>query len=84
MRFSRVAILVSTTCVSLIAQESRAPSSAWLANYLGPGGVQEPRLPSQARAEITEFLMPEPNDLPHDIAIERSANPRAIELDSLG
>jgi virginiamycin B lyase len=188
VRFHLVAVLASTTCVPLIAQEARAPSSAWLARlpdgeakrkfildctgchqfdekiarvggrprtetewaeavtrmlgyagartgfpviaadrdpqrtaawlakYLGPGGVQEPRLPSQAHAEITEFLMPEPNDLPHDIAIERSgtvlvtgmfthrlyrldptngriseiaipvanANPRAIELDSLG
>ncbi len=132
VRFSLVAILASTTGVPLIAQESRAPSSAWLARlpdgvakrkfildctgchqfdqkiarvggrprtetewaeavtrmlgyagartgfpviaadrdpqstaawltkYLGSGGVQEPKLPSQARAEITEFLMPEP------------------------
>jgi len=188
VRFSLVAILASTTCAPLFAQESRAPSSAWLARlpdgelkrkfildctgchqfdekiaqiagrprtetewseavtcmlgyagartgfpviaadrdpqstaawlakYLGQAGAQEPQLPSQGRAEITEFLMPEPNDLPHDIAIERSgtvlvtgmfthrlyrldpvngrvseiaipvanANPRAIEIDSLG
>lgn len=91
-------------------------TAAWLSKHLGVGAVEAPRLPHQARAQITEFLMPEPQDLPHDIAIEPSgmvlvtgmfthrlyrldpsngrfteiaipvanANPRAIELDSLG
>jgi virginiamycin B lyase len=100
----------------IAADRDPASTAAWLAKYLGPGAVTEPKLPGQARAEITEFLMPEPSDLPHDIAIERSgtvlvtgmfthrlyrldpvrgritevaipvpnANPRAIEIDSLG
>lgn len=91
-------------------------TASWLAKHLGAGPVQQPKLERQGRARITEFLMPEPADLPHDIAIERSgtvlvtgmfthrlyridpasgrtteitipvdkANPRAIELDSLG
>jgi virginiamycin B lyase len=100
----------------IAADRDPRSTAAWLARHLGRGVTQEPKLPTPSRAEITEFLMPEPNDLPHDIAIERSgtvlvtgmfthrlyrldpangriseiaipvanANPRAIELDSLG
>jgi streptogramin lyase len=100
----------------IAADRDPQTTAAWLSKYLGPGGVEAPKLPSQTGAEITEFLLPEPNDLPHDIAIERSgtvlvtgmfthrlyrldpangriseiaipvanANPRAIEIDSLG
>jgi virginiamycin B lyase len=100
----------------IAADRDPQSTAAWLAKYLGPSGVREAKLPSQARAEIIEFLMPEASDLPHDIAIERSgavlvtgmfthhlyrldpadgriseiaipvakANPRAIEIDSLG
>ncbi len=91
-------------------------TAAWLVKHLGPGAVHPPKTPRGARARITEFLMPERQDLPHDIAVEGSgtvlvtgmfthqlyrldpatgridrilipvanANPRAIELDSLG
>lgn len=100
----------------IAADRDPQSTAAWLAKHLGPDMAQGSRLPSQGQAEITEFLMPEPNDLPHDIAIERSgtvlvtgmfthrlyrldpasgrisdiaipvanANPRAIEIDSLG
>ena len=100
----------------IAADRDPQTTAAWLSKYLGPAGVEAPKLPGPARAEITEFLLPEPDDLPHDIAIERSgtvlvtgmfthrlyrldpangriseiaipvakANPRAIELDSLG
>lgn len=100
----------------IAADRDPASTAAWLTKHLGPGRVQEPILRSRARARITEFLMPEPGDLPHDIAIEpggtvlvtgmfthrlyrldpatgrtseiaipvEKANPRAIELDSLG
>jgi virginiamycin B lyase len=100
----------------IAADRDPQSTAAWLAEHLGPPPAQGPKLRKPARARITEFLMPEPNDLPHDLAIERSgtvlitgmfthrlyrldpatsrisqiaipvpdANPRAIELDSLG
>ncbi len=91
-------------------------TAAWLVKHLRPGRIRAPQLTGVSDAEITEFLMPDPKDLPHDIAVERSgsvlvtgmfthrlyrvdpvggrigeiaipvanANPRAIEIDSLG
>ena len=88
----------------------------WLVRHLGSGTVKQPDLPRESPAELTEFLMPEPGDLPHDVAVEPSgtvlitgmfthrlyrldpktgrfseiaipvekANPRAIDIDSLG
>ena len=105
------------TAFPLIAAD-RDPKStaAWLVKNLGSSDITAPEAPEGSRAEITEFLMPEPKDLPHDIAVEPSgtvlvtgmfthrlyrvdpvtaqvleisipvpgANPRAIEIDSLG
>jgi virginiamycin B lyase len=106
----------ATSAFPVIAADREAGSTAaWLTRYLGkgPGKVV---LPAPGRAEIREFMMPEPGDLPHDVAVERSgsvlvtgmfthvlyrldpatgrfreiaipvekANPRAIDLDSLG
>ena len=100
----------------IAADRDAKSTAAWLARHLGAGTVQQPTLPVEAPAEFTEFLMPDPGDLPHDLAVERSgtvlvtgmfthvlyrlepstgrfseiaipvekANPRAIELDSLG
>ena len=105
-----------TTFPIIAADRDPQSTAAWLAKHLGPSAVRQPKLASEARGRITEFLMPEPADLPHDIAIERlgtvlvtgmfthrlyrldpssgriseiaipvdKANPRAIELDSLG
>ena len=106
----------ATTSFPVIAAD-RDPktTAAWLARHLGkkPGPV-EPG--SSGKATITEFLVPDPKDLPHDLAVEPSgsilvtgmfthrlyrldprtsrwseiaipvpdANPRALELDSLG
>lgn len=36
----------------------------------------DPTFPPAPSAEITEYLLPEPGDLPHDIAIERSGTVR--------
>lgn len=98
------------------ADRDARKTAAWLIEHLDQATVQPPTLGESSRADITEFLMPEPQDLPHDIAIERSgtvlitgmfthrlyrldpssgrideipipvpnANPRAIEIDSLG
>jgi virginiamycin B lyase len=104
------------TSFPVIAADREARSTAaWLTRYLRRGPA-ELVAPPAARAEITEFMMPEPGDLPHDLAIEPSgsvlvtgmfthvlyrldpaagrfssipipvekANPRAIDIDSLG
>jgi virginiamycin B lyase len=107
----------ATTAFPVIATDRDArATAAWLVRYLGHGGVENPAVPPTGRAEIREFLMPDPQDLPHDVVVEPSgtvlitgmfthrlyrldpatgrfaeiaipvpnANPRAIELDSLG
>jgi streptogramin lyase len=98
------------------ADRDARKTAAWLVKNLGPVDVASPSPPAGSGARITEFLMPEPKDLPHDIAIEPSgtvlvtgmfthrlyrvdpvtatvheiaipvsgANPRALEIDSLG
>ncbi|HEX7337930.1 MAG TPA: hypothetical protein VF252_12055 [Gemmatimonadales bacterium] len=104
------------TSFPVIAWDREAKSTAaWLARH-SQKSPSEVVFPVAAQAEITEFMMPEPGDLPHDLAIERSgsvlvtgmfthvlyrldpslgrftsipipvekANPRAIDIDSLG
>ena len=98
------------------AERDARSTAAWLVKHLRPGISRAPRLARVSAAEITEFLMPDSSDLPHDIAVEASgtvlvtgmfthrlyrvdpagggigeiaipvpqANPRAIEIDSLG
>jgi virginiamycin B lyase len=98
------------------ADRNPGKTAAWLVKHLGTESVRPPELPPGSRAEVVEFLMPEAQDLPHDIAVEPSgtvlvtgmfthriyrldpssrriseipipvpqANPRAIEVDSLG
>jgi virginiamycin B lyase len=99
----------------IAADRDAKSTAAWLSRHLGKGPAKV-SIPAPAQAEVTEFLMPEPGDLPHDVAVERSgtvlvtgmfthtlyrldpgsgrftkiaipvdkANPRAVELDSLG
>ena len=104
------------TAFPVIAADREAKSTAaWLTRHSSKSPA-EVVFPAAARAEITEFMMPEAGDLPHDLAIERSgsvlvtgmfthvlyrldpalgrfsripipvekANPRAIDIDSLG
>ena len=61
----------ATTSFPVIAAD-RDPkaTAAWLARHLPAGEVPEPPMASPARAEITEYPMPEPQDLPHDVAVE--------------
>jgi streptogramin lyase len=107
----------ATTGFPVIAADRDArATAAWLVRHLDSGEVQAHKSPPAARAEITEFLLPDPKDLPHDVVVEPTgtvlvtgmfthrlyrlepaagrfteiaipvpdANPRAIELDSLG
>ena len=61
----------ATTSFPVIAadRDPRA-TAAWLARHLPAGAVAEPVLPRAAKATITEYLMPEPQDLPHDVVVE--------------
>ncbi len=60
----------ATTGFPVIAADRDAKATAaWLAMHLEAGPVREPK-PPEARAEITEFLLPDPKDLPHDIVVE--------------
>jgi hypothetical protein len=64
------------------ADRDAKQTAAWLVQHLRPGTIRAPKPIESSRAEITEFLMPEPQDLPHDIAIERNpgwcwAHPRS-------
>jgi streptogramin lyase len=47
-------------------------TAAWLVKHLGSATIRAPKQLPDSRADVTEFLMPEPQDLPHDIAVERS------------
>ena len=98
------------------ADREARKTAAWLVQHLDSNNIQAASPPDGPPAEITELLMPDAKDLPHDIAVEQSgtvlvtgmfthrlyrldpgtgqtseiaipvanANPRAIEIDSLG
>ena len=107
----------ATTSFPVIAADQNAKTTAtWLARHLSGKKPERAQLASSGRAAITEFPLPDPKDLPHDLAVEPSgsilvtgmfthrlyrldprtnrwseiaipvpdANPRALELDSLG
>ena len=61
----------ATTSFPVIAA-GRDPkaTAAWLARSLPAAGVKPVTLRASGTAEITEYPMPEPGDLPHDVAIE--------------
>jgi virginiamycin B lyase len=60
----------STGFPVIAADRNPQATAAWLARHLGPGNVKDSDLPAPDRAEITEFLLPNPQDLPHDVAVE--------------
>jgi streptogramin lyase len=64
----------ATTGFPVIAADRDAlATAAWLAKYVRerPG---PPAAAALGRAEVREYLMPEPGDLPHDVAIETSGS----------
>jgi streptogramin lyase len=64
----------SATSSFPVIAEGREPRStaAWLTRHLGDGEIRDIALPAPAKAKITEYKMPEPKDLPHDVAVEAS------------
>jgi virginiamycin B lyase len=61
----------ATTSFPVIAAD-RDPgtTAAWLARHLVAGEVREAPVAAPAQADVTEYLMPVPQDLPHDVAVE--------------
>ena len=61
----------ATTSFPVIAAD-RDPkaTAAWLARHLPAGPVADPVVPTAAKAAITEYPMPEAQDLPHDVVVE--------------
>jgi virginiamycin B lyase len=63
----------STFPVIAADRDARA-TAAWLGRHLAGRHPKNPTAPASGRAEITEFLIPDPKDLPHDIAVTRSGS----------
>ena len=61
----------ATTSFPVIAAARDAKATAaWLARHLPAGEMRQAPGAPAAGAEITEYLMPVPQDLPHDVAVE--------------
>jgi virginiamycin B lyase len=61
----------ATTSFPVIAADRDAKATAsWLAKSLGAGNLADVRIPQPKPAEVKEYLMPEAQDLPHDLVLE--------------
>jgi virginiamycin B lyase len=58
----------------IAADRDPQQTAAWLARNITTASVREPPGPADGKAEITEFLMPEAGDLPHDVVVESSGS----------
>jgi virginiamycin B lyase len=54
----------------IAADRDPEATAAWLTRHLPAGPVADPVVPPAAKATITEYPMPEPQDLPHDVVVE--------------
>jgi virginiamycin B lyase len=61
----------ATTSFPVIAAD-RDPNAtaAWLAKSLRAGEVADAKIPATGKADIREYMMPVPQDLPHDVVVE--------------
>lgn len=67
----------STTGFPVIWHDHDALSTAaWLSRYLAATPRKQPRPELPAGATIREYDMPEPGDLPHDVAVDRDGRGR--------
>ena len=61
----------ATTSFPVIAADRDAQATAaWLAKSLRAGEVIDVKLPVTSRADVREYMMPVPQDLPHDLVVE--------------
>jgi virginiamycin B lyase len=49
-------------------------TAEWLAKNITSPLARQPKISQAARAEVTEFLMPQGGDLPHDVVVEKSGS----------
>lgn len=62
----------TTSFPAIAADRDPEETAAWLARYLGPEPARPLEPSGETRARITEYLLPEAQDLPHDLAVEPS------------
>lgn len=60
----------STSFPVIAADRDPNATAAWLAKNLRPGEVADTKIPATGKADIREYLMPVPQDLPHDVVVE--------------
>ena len=61
----------ATTSFPVIAADRDAKATAaWLAKSLAPGEVADVAVTASKQADIREYMMPEAQDLPHDVVVE--------------
>nr|MBA3445073.1 hypothetical protein [Gemmatimonadales bacterium] len=61
-----------TSFFVISADREARKTAAWLVQHLDSNNIQAASPPDGPPAEITEFLLPDAKDLPHDIAVEQS------------
>lgn len=54
----------------IASDRDAATTAAWLARHVDAGDVVRLPRPTPAAARIAEFMLPEPGDLPHDLAVD--------------
>jgi virginiamycin B lyase len=64
----------TTTFPVIAADRDAMATAAWLAKSLAPGDVADVAVAASKRADIKEYMMPEAQDLPHDVVVERSGD----------
>ena len=63
----------ATTSFPVIgADRDAAATATWLAKHLGPDDVPDLPVAGSKQADVREYLMPVPHDLPHDLVVEPS------------
>ncbi len=60
----------STSFPVIAADRDADATAAWLAKNLPAGEVADPAPRASRRADVREYMMPVPQDLPHDIVVE--------------
>jgi virginiamycin B lyase len=60
----------STSFPVISAGREAKATAAWLAKNLRPGEVADVAAPASREADIREYPMPVPHDLPHDLTVE--------------
>ncbi len=60
----------ATSFPVIAADRDAKATAAWLAKSLPAGDVADVSVPASRRADVREYMMPVPQDLPHDLVVE--------------